>query len=41
MNDLEEKDVDEFTFNDFKCPTCFKVMGKKYDSELKWSQQTK
>ncbi|KAF6094923.1 hypothetical protein HJG60_011987 [Phyllostomus discolor] len=36
MNDLEEKDVDEFTSNGFKCPTCFAVMRRKCDSELKW-----
>ncbi|CAK7294902.1 hypothetical protein VULLAG_LOCUS5278 [Vulpes lagopus] len=26
MNDFEEKDVDEFNSNGFKCPTCFAVM---------------
>ncbi|KAF3815895.1 uncharacterized protein LOC144380994 [Halichoerus grypus] len=36
MNDLEEKDVDEFNSNGFKCPTCFAVMGRKCDNELKW-----
>lgn len=36
MNDLEEKDVDEFSSSGFKCPTCFAVMGGKCDSELKW-----
>lgn len=36
MNDLEEKEVNEFTSNGFKCPTCFAVMGRKCDSELKW-----
>ncbi|EPQ06916.1 hypothetical protein D623_10016137, partial [Myotis brandtii] len=36
MNDLEEKDVDEFTSNGFKCPTCFAVMGRKCNSQLKW-----
>nr|KAF6480742.1 hypothetical protein HJG59_010584 [Molossus molossus] len=35
MNDLEEKDVDEFASNGFTCPTCFAVMGRKCDSELK------
>ncbi|VCW76669.1 unnamed protein product [Gulo gulo] len=36
MNDLDEKDVDEFKSNGFKCPTCFAVMGRKCDNELKW-----
>lgn len=36
MNDLEEKDVDEFSSSGFKCPTCFTVMGGKCDSKLKW-----
>ncbi|XP_072619057.1 uncharacterized protein [Vulpes vulpes] len=36
MNDFEEKDVDEFNSNGFKCPTCFAVMERKCDNELKW-----
>uniref|UniRef100_A0A667FFU2 UPAR/Ly6 domain-containing protein n=1 Tax=Lynx canadensis TaxID=61383 RepID=A0A667FFU2_LYNCA len=36
MNDVDEKDVDEFNSNGFKCPTCFAVMGRKCDNELKW-----
>uniref|UniRef100_A0A452TXL0 Uncharacterized protein n=1 Tax=Ursus maritimus TaxID=29073 RepID=A0A452TXL0_URSMA len=36
MSDFEEKDVDEFNSNGFKCPTCFAVMGRKCDNEFKW-----
>lgn len=36
MNDLEEKDVDEFHSAGFQCPTCFAAMETKCDSELKW-----
>ncbi|XP_038416498.1 uncharacterized protein OR08B12 [Canis lupus familiaris] len=35
MNDFEEKDVDEFNSNGFKCPMCFAVMERKCDNELK------
>uniref|UniRef100_A0A8D0S062 UPAR/Ly6 domain-containing protein n=1 Tax=Sus scrofa TaxID=9823 RepID=A0A8D0S062_PIG len=41
MNDLEEKDIDEFQSNGFKCPTCFAVLGRKCDNTLKWCRADK
>lgn len=36
MSDLEEKDVDEFNSNGFRCPTCFAVKGRLCKMEFKW-----
>ncbi|XP_076994131.1 uncharacterized protein LOC143664406 [Tamandua tetradactyla] len=36
MSDLEEKNVDEFSSNGFKCPTCFAVKGRECEVQLRW-----
>ena len=36
INDLNEKDVNKFQSNGYKCPTCFAVMGRKCHTDLKW-----
>ncbi|ELW66832.1 hypothetical protein TREES_T100007563, partial [Tupaia chinensis] len=36
IEDLEEKNVDEFSSSGFKCPTCFAVKRRRCDTELKW-----
>ncbi|KAM9695807.1 uncharacterized protein ACIGJ3_016554 [Trichechus inunguis] len=41
MSDLEEKDVDEFSSNGLKCPTCFAVRGGDCDTVLKWCAKDK
>uniref|UniRef100_G3U4W2 UPAR/Ly6 domain-containing protein n=1 Tax=Loxodonta africana TaxID=9785 RepID=G3U4W2_LOXAF len=41
MSDLEEKDVDEFSSNGLKCPTCLAVRGGECDTELKWCAKDK
>ena len=41
INDLDEKDVNKFQSNGYKCPTCFAVMGRKCNSDLKWCRADK
>uniref|UniRef100_A0A8D2CT44 UPAR/Ly6 domain-containing protein n=1 Tax=Sciurus vulgaris TaxID=55149 RepID=A0A8D2CT44_SCIVU len=36
MSDFEEKDVDAFASNGFRCPTCFAVKGRQCKTEFKW-----
>ncbi|XP_077877241.1 uncharacterized protein LOC144366627 [Ictidomys tridecemlineatus] len=36
MSDFEEKDIDEFASNGFRCPTCFAVKGRLCKAEFKW-----
>ncbi|KAF7481419.1 Hypothetical predicted protein [Marmota monax] len=36
MSDFEEKDIDEFASNGFRCPMCFAVKGRLCKAEFKW-----
>ncbi|XP_006894027.1 PREDICTED: uncharacterized protein LOC102850618 [Elephantulus edwardii] len=40
-SDLEEKNVDEFSSNGLKCPTCFAVQKRKCDAEFRWCSEDK
>lgn len=41
MNEIEEKEVDEFNSSGLKCPTCFTVKGRECSPELKWCSTDK
>ncbi|XP_008765935.1 uncharacterized protein LOC691286 isoform X2 [Rattus norvegicus] len=41
MNELEEKEVDEFSSSGLKCPTCFSMKGRECRPTLKWCSTDK
>ena len=41
VNDFDEKDVNKFQSNGYQCPTCFAVMGRKCNADLKWCRADK
>ncbi|XP_032767661.1 uncharacterized protein LOC116908567 [Rattus rattus] len=41
LNELEEKDVDEFSSSGLKCPTCFSMKGRECRPTLKWCSTDK